>query len=47
MVTIAASQTFEERTQLCLGCHGEKGQSETPCIMSFIGSAVRSFSRNM
>jgi cytochrome c553 len=26
----AQAQTLEERTQLCLACHGERGQSETP-----------------
>ncbi len=30
----ATAQTFEERLSLCLGCHGEKGQSETPDVPS-------------
>lgn len=33
----AAAQTFEERLSLCLGCHGEKGQSETPDVPSLGG----------
>lgn len=36
-LSFAAAQTFEERTQLCLGCHGEKGQSETPEVPSLGG----------
>ena len=30
----ARAQAFEERLPLCLTCHGEKGQSETPEIPS-------------
>ncbi|BAT57774.1 cytochrome c4 precursor [Variibacter gotjawalensis] len=37
MATLATAQTFEERTQLCLGCHGEKGQSETAEVPSLGG----------
>ena len=33
----ALAQTFEERLQLCLACHGEKGQSETADVPSLGG----------
>lgn len=39
MVGAATAQTFEERTQLCVGCHGEKGQSETPEVPSLGGQS--------
>jgi cytochrome c553 len=31
------AQTFDERLSLCLACHGEKGQSETPEVPSLGG----------
>jgi cytochrome c553 len=31
------AQSFEERLSLCLGCHGETGQSETPEVPSLGG----------
>src|SRR5918912_710612 len=37
IATMAAGQTFEERASLCLACHGEKGQSETPEVPSLGG----------
>ena len=37
MVSAAVAQTFDERVQLCLGCHGEKGQSETADVPSLGG----------
>ena len=30
----AAAQSLEERQMLCLACHGERGQSETPDVPS-------------
>jgi cytochrome c553 len=33
----ASAQTFDERVQLCLGCHGEKGTSETADVPSLGG----------
>jgi len=36
-LTIALAQTFDERVQLCLGCHGEKGTSETADVPSLGG----------
>jgi cytochrome c553 len=33
----AGAQSFEERVQLCLACHGDKGQSETPEVPSLGG----------
>ena len=30
----AAGQSLEERRVLCLACHGERGQSETPEVPS-------------
>jgi cytochrome c553 len=33
----ALAQTFDERVQLCMGCHGEKGTSETADVPSLGG----------
>jgi cytochrome c553 len=33
----AGAQTFDERLSVCLACHGEKGQSETPDVPSLGG----------
>jgi cytochrome c553 len=33
----ALAQTFDERLQLCMACHGEKGQSETENVPSLGG----------
>jgi cytochrome c553 len=35
--SLARAQTFDERLSLCLACHGEKGQSETPEVPSLGG----------
>ena len=35
--TMALAQSFEERSSLCLACHGEKGQSESPEVPSLGG----------
>lgn len=33
-VNFASAQSFDEKVSLCLSCHGEKGQSETPEVPS-------------
>ncbi len=33
----AGAQSFKERTEVCLACHGEKGQSDTPEVPSLGG----------
>jgi cytochrome c553 len=35
--SLAGAQTFDERLSVCLACHGEKGQSETPEVPSLGG----------
>jgi cytochrome c553 len=35
--SLARAQTFDERLSVCLACHGETGQSETPEVPSLGG----------